>query len=296
MKRNVIIKLFIDITMIILYVLLMFAQSLGGFFHETVGLGIGILFLIHIFLNCSMIKGLFKSVKKGTLGKRILLASDVILTICMPIVIITGIFIAKELFFIQSGISRMRLFDIHNVLSYICLGIMILHILLHTKYLLGVLKKLPSSISKKEMISAISLFLAGVIAAVILYSSLAIYKGTLDNQNCSENPDSCNNTNSSSTAPKNNSNNYTEPNLPSIDKDSELNDEENKTSITENTDAENSITTENVTSPPPTLEEYLSKLKCTGCSRGCFLLNPGCRKGKAQASQAEKEYNRIYNN
>lgn len=287
MKRNVIIKLFIDITMIILYVLLMFAQSLGGFFHEAVGLGIGILFLFHIFLNCSMIKGLFKSVKNGKLRKIILLASDVVLTICMPIVIITGILIAKELFVIRLGISRMRLFDIHKALSYICLSIMILHILLHTKYLMGVLKKLPSSMSKKEMISGISLFLAGVIAAVILYSSLAIYKG--NNQNCPKNLDSCNNPNRSSTAPKNNSNNYTKSTSPVID-------ENNTTSITENTDTENSITTDNDTSPPPTLEEYLSKLKCTGCGRGCFLLNPGCRKGKMQASQAEKEYNQIYNN
>lgn len=278
--------------MIILYVLLMFGQSLGGFFHEAVGLGIGILFLIHIFLNCSMLKGLFKSVKNRKLKKIILFASDVALTICMPIVIITGMLIAKELFVIQSGISRMRLFDIHNILSYICLGIMILHILLHTKYLLGVFKKLPSSTPKKEMISAISIFLAGVIAVVILYSSLAIYKS--NNKNCPKNHNSINIKNNSSNAPKNNFDDYTESISPVIDEDSDS--EDNTTSITENTDTEISVTTDNDTSPPPTLEEYLSKLKCTGCGRECFLLNPRCKKGKMQASQAEEEYNQIYNN
>ncbi len=91
MKRNVIIKIFLDVTMVILYLLLMFAKGLGGFFHETIGIGIGILFIIHVLLNCSMIKGLFRSVKGGNPGKTVLLVSDIILTICMPVVIVTGI-------------------------------------------------------------------------------------------------------------------------------------------------------------------------------------------------------------
>lgn len=293
MKRNVILKLFIDITMLVLYVLLMFAQHLGDFFHEVVGIGIGVLFLIHVLLNYSMIKGLFKSVKNKNLRKIILLASDIVLTICMPIVIVTGILIAKELFAIRSGISWMLLFNMHNILAYVCLGVMVLHILLHKKYLLGVLKKLASPMSKKEMVPAISRFFAGVIVAVILYSSLAIYKNTFDSQNLPKDLDSSNIDKSDSAAPTNNSNNYhTESSENNEDKESK--DEDNKTSATENTDGQNSITTDNTASPPPTLEEYLSKLRCTGCGRGCFLLNPRCGKGKMQASQAEKEYNQIY--
>ena len=65
MNRKVIVKIFLDIVMLVLYALLMFAQGLGGFFHETVGLGIGILFIIHVALNIPMIKGLFKAVKSG---------------------------------------------------------------------------------------------------------------------------------------------------------------------------------------------------------------------------------------
>lgn len=271
-----------------LYTLLMFARNLGGFFHETVGLGIGILFVIHILLNYSMIKDLFKSVKSGKIQRKILLFSDIVLTICMPIVITTGILIAKELFVIWSDISWELLFNIHNVLSYVCLGIMVLHIILHAKYLLGVFKKLPSSLSGKEMMSAVSRFFAGAVAAVFIYSSLAIYKNIFDNQNFTEEPDSSNVTNIVSTSSTNNSNTYTEPTLPKIDED-------NTTSITENTNSEYSITADDTTSPPPpTLEEYLSGLRCTGCSRRCFLLNPRCGKGELQASKAKEEYNRIY--
>lgn len=270
MKRNVIIKLFIDITMLILYALLMFAQGLGGFFHETVGIGIGILFVIHVLFNNSMIKGLLRSVKNGKPKNIALFVSDIVLTICMPIVIISGILIAKDLFAVHAGISWMLLFRIHKLLSFVCLGIMVLHILLHARYLFGVIKKIPASIAEKEMLPAVSRFLAGAAVAAILYSSLAIYK-----------------------------NNFNDPKdhdaaLPSTDEASESNDEDKKTSVAENSGAEFSNAIDNTSSPPPTLKEYLSKLRCTGCGKRCFLLNPRCGKGEIQASRAEEEYNRLY--
>ena len=136
------------------------AQGLGGFFHETVGLGIGILFIIHIVLNIPMIKGIFKAAQCANpkAEKVILLISDMALTVCMPIVIVTGALIARELFSVNSGIPWQLLFDVHNVLSYVCLGIMVLHLLMHAKYLVGVFKKLPSS--GAEMKSAVCRFSA----------------------------------------------------------------------------------------------------------------------------------------
>lgn len=176
MSRKVIVKIFLDIAMLVLYVLLMFAQGLGGFFHETVGLGIGILFIIHIVLNIPMIKGLFKAAQCANpkAEKVILLISYMALTVCMPIVIVTGALIARELFSVNSGIPWQLLFDVHNVLSYVCLGIMVLHLLMHAKYLVGVFKKLPSS--GAEMKSAVCRFSAGAAAGVVLYTSLAVFK------------------------------------------------------------------------------------------------------------------------
>ncbi len=287
MKSNVILKIFIDITMIVLYTLLMFAKNLGGFFHEIVGLGIGILFVIHILLNNSMIKGLFKSIKGSKIGKKFLLLSDIALTLCMPTVIITGILIAKELFVIQSDFSWTILFNIHNALSYVCLGIMALHILLHAKYLLGVFKKLPSSLSGKEMMSAVTRFFAGAGAAVFLYFSLAICKNISDKQTFPKKPDTGKATSIAPTAPPNNSGGHTESYLPK-------NEEDSITSVIESSDSEYAITSDDTASPSPTLEEYLSGLRCTGCGKRCSLLNPRCGKGKTQASRAEVEYARLY--
>lgn len=290
LKRNVIIKIFLDIAMIILYALLMFAQGLGGFFHETAGIGTGILFVIHVAMNYSMIKGLFKSVKNGTAKglKLILLFSDILLAVCMPVVILTGIFIAKELFFIDSSISGILLFNIHNVLSYICLGIMILHIVLHAKYLSGVFKKIPSALSGNEMKSAVCRFSAGVFIAVILYSSLALNKNLSDKQNFSNEYDTSNNENSISLEP-------TEESYVITSDENSVSEiiEDNTVFITE-TPSEDSIITETQSPPVPTLEEYLSGLICTGCGKRCPLIAPRCRKGDAQAIQAEQEYNQLY--
>lgn len=276
--------------MIILYALLMFAQGLGGFFHETAGIGTGILFVIHVAMNYSMIKGLFKSVKNGTAKglKLILLFSDILLAVCMPVVILTGIFIAKELFFIDSSISGILLFNIHNVLSYICLGIMILHIVLHAKYLSGVFKKIPPALSGNEMKSAVCRFSAGVFIAVILYSSLALNKNLSDKQNFSNEYDTSNNENSISLEP-------TEESYVITSDENSVSEiiEDNTVFITE-TPSEDSIITETQSPPVPTLEEYLSGLICTGCGKRCPLIAPRCRKGDAQAIQAEREYNQLY--
>ncbi|MGN0689788.1 MAG: DUF4405 domain-containing protein [Oscillospiraceae bacterium] len=294
MKNNVIVKIFLDITMIILYLLLMFANGLGGFFHETVGLGVGVLFIVHIVLNITMIKGFFVSVKNKNIKpyKAILLIADILLAISMPIVIVTGALIAKELFVVNSGISWLLLYNVHNILSYVCLGIMALHILLHAKYLVGVFKMLPSALSEKEMKSAVCRFSAGAVVAVILYTSIAVFKNIADNKNVIEIHEPEEKEVIVTTIPTETS---VIEDIP-ITSITEVTDEttiEKTAPTTEETTVEITTTAE-TTSVPPTLEEYLSKLTCTGCGKRCSLLRPRCGKGHMQAEYATEEYYSIY--
>lgn len=85
----------------------------------------------------------------------------------------------------------------------------------------------------------------------------------------------------------------TESVLPVIEENSVSDKENDEILITESPDYESSIELPETT-PPPTLEEYLSVLTCTCCGRGCSLLTPRCRKGQAQAAQAEEKYYQIY--
>lgn len=107
MKGTTVLKLFLDIAMCVIYLMLMFAKGASDFFHEAAGIGIGILFIIHLILNRSMTKGLVSGIKKGSarVSRKLLGFSDIILCVGMPIVIGTGILIAKELFVIDSGLS-----------------------------------------------------------------------------------------------------------------------------------------------------------------------------------------------
>ena len=288
MNRKVIVKIFLDIVMLVLYALLMFAQGLGGFFHETVGLGIGILFIIHVALNIPMIKGLFKAVKSGNAVKVITLVSDIALTVCMPIVIVTGALMAKDLFVVNSGISWQLLFDVHNILSYVCLGIMVLHLLMHAKYLVGVFKKLPSS--GAELRSAVCRFSAGAAAGVVLYTSLAVFKNYTDKDitNNQYLPDKNTVSTPSVISQPNSSVNESVPDNEKITESTADNEQ-----ITESAASER-ISESTETTPPPSVEEYLSSLICTGCGKRYSLLHPRCGKGQMQAERAKEQYNQTY--
>lgn len=299
MNSKTILKMLLDIAMVILYLLLMFARFAGDLFHEIVGIGIGVIFVIHLALNASMIKGLFKSVKKGNAktDRIILFVSDIVLTIAMPVVILTGILIAKELFVIDIGLPIMTMFDIHNICSYICLFILALHILLHAKYLIGVIKKLPSSFSGKEMKTALLRFFSGVLVAGILYVFVVMLKNSIDKHNMideglpphegSEVTETIENTTESETSGGGDKDESSEE---SKEEESTGTDDEDSTEE-EETESE---TEEETTTPPPTLSEYLSRLRCNGCGRGCILLSPRCSEGRRQAKEAEYEYYQKY--
>lgn len=303
MKGTIVLKLLLDIAMCVVYLMLMFSKGAGNFFHEAAGIGIGILFIIHIILNRSMTKGLVSSIKKGSAraDRKLLGFSDIILSVGMPIVIVTGILIAKELFVIDSGVSWQMLFNLHNVMSYVCLGAIILHIVLHGKYLKGVCNKI-SSIKNGELKSAVCRFGAGAAAMIMLYSATYIY---LHKENYDD-----------FQAPEKTDNKITQPiseqsqadiTTPSDDKTffnntvySKVQTEASETitesvlTIYENDEQDNQIITEPASEDIPTLEEYLGNLYCTGCHRNCSLLNPRCGKGQAQSEQAKEEYSQIY--
>ncbi len=45
----------------------------------------------------------------------------------------------------------------------------------------------------------------------------------------------------------------------------------------------------------PSLEEFLRGLRCSGCRHNCTLFSPRCMNGARKASQAESQYNEMYN-
>lgn len=327
MKGTTMLKLLLDVAMCVIYLMLMFAKGTGDFFHEAAGIGIGILFIIHLILNRSMTRGLVSGIKKGSAraDRKLLGILDIILCVGMPVVIVTGILIAKELFVINSGLSWRMLFTLHNVMSYVCLGAIALHTVLHGKYLAGVCKKI-TSIGNRELKSAVCRFGAGAAAMVTLYSATYIYlhrendgefqaPKTTDNKIAQSVSDQSR-ADISTPSDDGTSNKTTQPvldqsqtdvNAPSDDDTSsddtvysEVQTEtseaitENVTLIYENDEQDEQTIAEPAPEDIPTLEEYLGNLHCTGCNRSCSLLNPRCGKGQSQAEQAQEDYLQMY--
>ena len=65
-------------------------------------------------------------------------------------------------------------------------------------------------------------------------------------------------------------------------------------SETEKKEDETQIEEQTQASDAPSLEEYLSKLRCGGCGHNCSLANPRCMRGARKQSTAKSEYSELY--
>lgn len=67
-------------------------------------------------------------------------------------------------------------------------------------------------------------------------------------------------------------------------------------SVSSQTDTSQTVSSESDSSgsAPPTLSQYLSSLRCSGCRHNCLLVNPRCMRGKSKAQAATTEYYELY--
>ncbi len=319
MKPTLIIKILLDITMTVLYALLMFGANLGLFFHEVAGIGIGVMFIIHIALNKGMFMGLAKQIgfggtakqthlsktgkyenKKPPLSKVVLFASDIALVPGMIVAIGSGILISRELLTINLVLPWALITSIHIISSYVCLGILILHLLLHGKYLVTVFKKLPAHIHSPGFRSGVRRFAAGMGIAVVLYGSVYMaYYGKIYQPTESFGKEVS-----------------LTPMIDHPSEDKSLQKEDGNEEGTENKVVQPATATiqpqgetikpqEETTQPAtatiqpqeeaiPSLEAFLGNMHCTACSKYCLLTNLRCNKGIPELSAAKELYYNTY--
>lgn len=273
LKKNVL-RILLDISMLVIYFLLTFDIGLGMFFHEVFGIIIGIVFIGHIILNRKLLVSLFKSVSKNgifTLGG-LKLTLNILLVLNTAIIMITGILISNQLFNFDTEANHLAFIHIHKIVSYLCLGILLIHTLSHFKFIKSVLKQIKLNYKKPEIRKVIVTFSFSVFAILIIYSCTFLVKSKHDNF-----------IDYKSTA----------------DGSYQSNDKKNTISTSKGSDSGNkndnrSVITENTPEDPPTLAEYLSKLRCTACPKHCFLTNPRCNRGQTQKQEATNDYNKLY--
>ncbi len=255
------IKIILYVIMTIIMLILMNTNITGMELHEILGVGIFLIFLIHKILNIKWIIAITKNIfsKKVNLKTKIVYILNVILLITITANVITGILISKCILTNISISNSQNLSSWHKFISYWSLIIISIHIGLHWEMLINMFKKV-FKITKESIITK---YVLKIVYLAIAVSGIYSLTKTQINKNF--------------ILPINNNQNKKE-----VTK-KESQDESN----TNSSNSSNSVIIEEDTG----LEDYLSKLYCTGCGKHCPLTNPQCGRGQNYRQEKIEEYN-----
>lgn len=247
------IKYILDAIMTLIMVLLMKINFVGLLWHEILGLGIFLLFVIHNLLNlkyfiCVLMKFFSDCVK---LRVKIGIVLDLILFVVVTAIIVTGIMISKEIFpFGYVGLVS----GLHHSLSYLSLILISIHLGLHWSSILEAFRKM----FRLKKLNRARTYALRIVTLLIVFFGI---KGSF-NQNIGDGLLEFKN----------------------IDEGKDI--FEKKTHKSSRRNNEESDKTEDQTTSQENLEDYLSKLYCNGCSRHCPLSSPRCSIGEKEAIEA----------
>jgi hypothetical protein len=256
-------KILLDLVMSILFGLLLWDTGAGAFFHEVAGIGIGVLFLLHIALNRKPVKGLARAAAAGSASKKgaFMLLLDLLLTIGMSAVILSGVLMSRVLFSFEAGIRQDVLFQVHFISSYVCLGILAVHLAMHAEYLKKAVVQITAHRRQSGVWKTASRFAAAALAIGVLYLyAFSAYKNNLSaslDYAAVSSPAGTSSVISSDTSSQTSSQTSSEPS-------SATTSETQSTTKKEDGDASVSAGSSDTQAVPISLSEYLSKLYCTG--------------------------------
>ena len=274
MKKKFVFKIIIDCIMGALFISMYFLTQTGILFHEVFGLLLGILVLIHLGLNQEWFKMIFKKGKKKTARTKRAIGINFFLIVAITLIIISGLMISIVLLPGLNVSHRYIFVAIHKLTAYGAVAFLLVHFLLHLKYMKGMIKKIAQHRRTKAVRQVFVSTGALVVVVIMLYAA-----GTpiLENVTLQQEAQTTEEQKSIGIAKANQS---TEQTI----------QEETVTSA----EGDSGQTVENSTAPIVSLNDYLSGLYCTGCSKHCPLIAPACAKGEAQAQVATQDYENIY--
>lgn len=260
-------KISLDVTMLIAYSFLTFGAELSGLAHEILGIAIGVLFLMHVLVNAKAFSSMTNSIRKRNAKAKvkILVLLDILLFITMPVAVVSGVLISKDL--LNMGFN-LTIFLIHQISSYAGFAILILHLGVHAGYVLSYFKS-KSAIGKAVLNCGLAIYMVAI-----------MYFGAI---NSIDTMATINNAHTSSEKKKEDSEVATQSE-----------EQATESIVAEDTSESDSAAVVESSGSDPTLDEYLSTLRCTGCGKACLLTSPRCNKGVEQQEQATNDYYSIY--
>ncbi len=304
-------KFALDILLTVLFVILIYPRETGFSFHEIAGLASGALIIFHMILNWSWVKNITKNLfkpKVKTKTKLFYLLNTVSL-ITLIAIIITGIQISVVLF-PGAGVVSQTVVWLHKWLSYSCLVLFGLHLVLHWGFFAHTVPRMFRSPGRPAP-GRIALNLG---ALVLTLSLIFVQTGfnqtnaallipttqeTIQSSSDAATPDSrsgsvddsmlTNSTVANTRGSGKKHSSTVAATVPSTSSNISAQTTNSSTSISGSTGTAVGSTADLVT-----LSQYLSNLFCTGCSQHCSLLSPQCSIGVTQAAAAKQQYTAIY--
>ncbi len=296
-------RLMLDIVLTILFISLIYPRETGFQFHEIAGLGIAVLFLVHIALNWSWCKSITKNIFNPRLKSKpkLFYLLDCISFITVAGIITTGIMISQVLFPSQDTISHTVVL-LHKWISYSGLVLFGLHIALHWRFIVETMPRLFRDPARP--VWAKTAMSAGAIVLILglLFSQIAA--SNTEDSTSTNGPLAADNIPVASTAaagrtdPYNASTSTTTGALPSSTSLSSQNTNISPSSTNTSQAAQNSSITSGASSGNTgdqiTLNNYLGKMFCTGCEKHCSLLALRCDRGLSYLEAAKQKYQTTY--
>lgn len=165
------IKLGLDLVMTLLLVLMYNAKVISITFHELAGLGLFLLFAVHVVLNRRWLTGVTPKLFRRNTGGRLRLqwAMDALLAAAFVTIIVTGLMITKTLPFRLPGPAAAK--QLHYFASALSIVLMGVHMGLHW----GVVRSRCKAafLTTKPVKAAGALFLA----VVVCFGSVSLVQG-----------------------------------------------------------------------------------------------------------------------
>ena len=304
-------KLILDAGLAILLILLMWYSLTGGLIHEILGIVILVGFIVHVILNRkyygAMIRALQK--KNATVKTRIAFAVNILLPVVSVVMLLSSVAISHDLFpAVSDAFGNYGAWVMVHVISAVLLTMCVfVHVCLHAKMFLGVVRSATKNPAVIKAWRAGSRVLAVVLAVLIIKASIesvadatvvAASRASANKATVTTLVDSGDTSTSDADASDTSSGVVISEHMGSTEPQDTLGGEDQQ-AIADGEDNSNSEEILIEEEPVPevaevSLEDYLSSIKCTACSKHCLLIAPKCNKGVKQAAEAETEYYEIY--
>ena len=267
-------KYMLDAVMTVIMVLLMKIVFTGLLWHEILGLGVFFLFLIHNIINFNYLKCILKKFSSDCVKLKVKagILLDILLSLVVTGIVITGIMVSKEIF--PFGLTG-TVSSVHHSLSYLALILISVHVGLHWLEIMGAFRK----IFKLENLNKARTYFLRVVTLFIVFFGI---KGSFNQDvagkliEFSDDGDGIDVTDIK-----------TEGYSAAADEDDDMTEDEDD----DDEDDKDSNSSDLTVTPVVSLEEYLNKLHCDGCRKHCPLSAPQCGIGQQKALEATESYN-----